>query len=143
MNKLSVDKKVAVISALVEGCSVRSTVRMTGVAKGTILRLLAEVGTACEEFHNTTVRNIPAKRVQIDEIWSFVGAKQKNVTEKMAAARICGDVWTFTAIEAQRSSLSVGRLEGETRGSRPSFFRMSPSVCRTEFNSQPMDTRCT
>jgi IS1 family transposase len=114
MNKLSMDKKVAVISALVEGCSVRSTVRMTGVAKGTILRLLAEVGTACEEFHNATVRNIPAKRVQIDEIWSFVGAKQKNVTGEMAAERICGDVWTFTAIEAQTKlviSWQIGRRD--------------------------------
>jgi IS1 family transposase len=107
MNKLSMDKKIAVISALVEGCSVRSTSRMTGVAKGTILRLLAEVGAACEEFHNATVRNIPARRVQIDEIWSFVGAKQKNVTEEMAAERICGDVWTFTAIEAQ-TKLVIG-----------------------------------
>ena len=111
---MSMDKKVAVISALVEGCSVRSTVRMTGVAKGTILRLLAEVGAACEEFHNATVRNIPAKRVQIDEIWSYVGAKQKNVTEKMAAERICGDVWTFTAIEAQTKlviSWQIGRRD--------------------------------
>ena len=112
------------------------------VSKGTILRLLAEVGTACEEFHNATVRNIPAKRVQIDEIWSFVGAKQKNVTEEMAAERICGDVYSRPS-KLKLSWLSVGRLEGETRGSRPSFFRMSPSVCRTEFNLQPMDTRCT
>src|SRR5260370_20282917 len=101
MNKLSMEKKVAVISALVEGCSIRSTVRMTGVAKGTILRLLAEVGTACAEFHDATVRNVSAQRVQIDEIWSFVGAKQKNVTTEMAAERVCGDVRTFTAIEAQ------------------------------------------
>src|SRR5713226_3261289 len=101
MNKLTMDKKVAVIAALVEGCSVRSTVRLTGVAKGTILRLLEEVGKACLEFHNITVRNVSAKRVQIDEIWSFVGAKQKNVTVEMAAKRVCGDAWTFTAIEAQ------------------------------------------
>jgi IS1 family transposase len=114
MNKLSMDKKIAVVSALVEGCSIRSTSRMTGVAKGTILRLLAEVGAACEEFHNATMRNIPAQRVQIDEIWSFVGAKQKNVTPEMAAERICGDVWTFTAIEAQTKlviSWMVGRRD--------------------------------
>lgn len=105
-------KKVAVISALVEGCSIRSTVRMTGVAKGTILRLLAEVGTACAEFHDATVRNIPAKTIQVDEIWSFVAAKQKNVTPKMAAAKICGDVWTFTAIETQTKL--VINLDGRT-----------------------------
>ena len=61
------EKKVAVISALVEGCSVRSTERLTGVSKPTILNLLVEVGTACEEFHNATLHNIPTKRVQIDE----------------------------------------------------------------------------
>ena len=114
MNKLSMDKKVAVITALVEGCSVRSTSRMTGVAKGTILRLLADVGQACADYQNVALRNIPAKRVQIDEIWSFVGAKQKNVTKEMADAKICGDVWTFTAIEAQTKlviSWLVGRRD--------------------------------
>src|SRR5205823_116225 len=123
MNKLSMDKKVAVISAMVEGCYVRSTVRMTGVAKGTILRLLAEVGTSGEEFHNATVRNIPAKRVQIDEIWSFVGAKQKNVTEEMAAERICGDVWTFTAIEAQTKLVLSWQIGRRDAGFATEFLR--------------------
>ena len=63
MNRLSTAKKVAVISALVEGCSVRSTSRMTGVAKGTILRLLETVGTACAKFQDETLRNLPYKRV--------------------------------------------------------------------------------
>jgi len=114
MNKLSTEKKVAVISALVEGCSVRSTVRMTGVAKGTILRLLAEVGKACAEYHDFAVRNVPAKRVQVDEIWSFVGCKQKNVTQEIADKRVAGDVWTFTAIEAQSKliiSWAMGRRD--------------------------------
>src|SRR5580692_11327266 len=100
-NVISMAKKVAVITALVEGCSVRSTSRMTGVSKGAILRLLVSVGTTCTEFHNNVVRNVKAKRVQVDEIWSFVGCKQKNVTEKkIARDGICGDVWTFTAIDA-------------------------------------------
>ena len=101
MNTLNTDKKVVVITALVEGCSVRSTVRMTGVAKGTIFRLLAEVGAACAAYQFATIRNVPAQRVQVDEIWSFVGAKQKNVAPEMMAERVCGDVWTSTAIEAQ------------------------------------------
>ena len=120
---LSMDKKVAVISALIEGCSVRSTVRLTGVAKGTILRLLAEVGTACAEYMDVTLRNIPAKRVQIDEIWSFVGCKEKNVTTEKAEAGVCGDVWTFTAIEAQTKlviSWMVGRRDA---GSATEFLR--------------------
>ncbi len=101
MNRLSTAKQVAVISALVEGCSVRSTSRLTGVAKGTILRLLARVGRACAEYQSAAIRNVPAHRVQIDEIWSFVGCKQKNVTPKIAAKGQAGDVWTFVAIEAQ------------------------------------------
>src|SRR5438093_7893844 len=101
MNRLPISKKVAVISALVEGCSVRSTSRLTGVAKGTILRLLAQVGAACARYQDEAIRNVAAKRIQIDEIWSFVGAKQKNVTTENAARGAVGDVWTFVAIEAQ------------------------------------------
>ena len=97
-NVISLAKKVAVITALVEGCSIRSTSRMTGVSKGAILRLLVSVGTACTEFHNSVVRNVKAKRVQVDEIWSFVGAKQKNVTMENGAY---GDVWTWIAIDAE------------------------------------------
>jgi IS1 family transposase len=106
-------KKVAVITALVEGCSIRSTVRMTGVSKGAITRLLESVGEACQEFHNHAVRNVQAKRVQVDEIWSFVGCKQKQVSEKtMEHFGICGDVWTFTAIEAQ-TKLVISWLVGQ------------------------------
>jgi IS1 family transposase len=112
MNKLSVEKRVAVVSALVEGCSIRSTSRMTGVAKGTILRLLAEVGAACAVYQDKAIRNVSAQRIQVDEIWSFVGCKQKNVTEEKAEAAVCGDVWTFVAIEAQ-TKLVIGSLVGK------------------------------
>jgi IS1 family transposase len=111
MNRLSTSKRVAVISALVEGCSVRSTSRLTGVAKGTILRLLAEVGSACAKYQDEAIRNVAAHRVQIDEIWSFVGAKQKNVTAENAARGAVGDVWTFVAIDAQ-SKLVLSWLVG-------------------------------
>ncbi len=113
-NVISMEKKVAVISALVEGCSVRSVSRMTGVSKGAILRLLASVGAACSEYLDAALYNVPAKRIQVDEIWSFVGAKQKNVTLEMADKKICGDVWTFVAIEAQSKlviSWAVGRRD--------------------------------
>jgi IS1 family transposase len=112
MNKLSMDKKVAVISALVEGCSVRSTSRLTGVAKGTILRLLAEVGTACAQYQDVTLRNIPAQRIQIDEIWAFVGCKQKNLTPAILSKRNAGDAWTFVAIEAQ-TKLVISTMVGQ------------------------------
>src|SRR6266478_3959114 len=111
---LSTAKKIAVISALVEGCSVRSTSRMTGVAKGTITRLLEEVGTACADYQNRVIRNVASKRVQVDEIWSFCYAKQKNVTLEMAETRICGNVWTFVAIDADTKlviSWLVGRRD--------------------------------
>jgi len=106
------DKKVAVVSALVEGCSVRSISRMTGVAKGTILRLLEEVGTACQEYHDRIVRNVTSKRVQVDEIWSFCYAKEKNATPEMwEKVGYAGDVWTFTAIDAD-TKLVIGWLLG-------------------------------
>ncbi len=102
MNRLTTAKRVAVISALVEGCSVRSTSRLTGVAKGTILRLLADVGSACARYQDTAIRNVPARRVQIDEIWSFVGCKKKNLTPDIIERNPhAGDAWTFVAIDAQ------------------------------------------
>jgi IS1 family transposase len=112
-NVISLAKKIAVVTALVEGCSVRSTVRMTGVSKGAVLRLLVAVGEACYNYQNRVIRNIRAKRVQVDEIWSFVGCKEKNVTaEKVERDGICGDVWTFTAIEAQ-TKLIIGWHVGQ------------------------------
>src|ERR1017187_10395259 len=111
MNTLNMAKKVAVISALCEGCSVRSTSRMTGVAKGTILRLLADVGKVCAEYQDRVIRNVASKRVQVDEIWSFVGAKQKNVTAERAEREICGDAWTFVAIDAD-TKLAISWLVG-------------------------------
>lgn len=112
MNKLSTAKRVAVISALVEGCSVRSTSRLTGVAKGTILRLLADVGAACAVYQDTAIRNVNARRVQIDEIWSFVGCKKKNLTAEILEKNPnAGDAWTFVAIDAQ-SKLVLSWLVG-------------------------------
>lgn len=124
MYKLSTDKRVAVITALVEGCLVRSTSRMTGVAKGTILRLLAEVGQACADYQDVTIRNVKASRVQIDEIWSFVGCKDKNVTvEKIERDGICGDVWTFTAIDADTKLVISWLVGGRDAGYATEFLR--------------------
>ena len=124
MNEISMAKKVAVITALVEGCSVRSTSRMTGVSKGAVLRLLVGVGNACAEYQNATIRNVSAKRVQVDEIWSFCYAKQKNVTPQIAEKHCAGDVWTFTAIDADTKlvlSWLVGRRDA---GCAAQSFRM-------------------
>ena len=123
-NFISIEKRVAVITALVEGCSIRSTVRMTGVSKGAIIRLLESVGTACAEYQDKAIRNVPAKRVQVDEIWSFVGAKQKNVKpHHFDNDGYAGDVWTFTAIEAQ-SKLVIGWMAGSRdAGSATAFLQ--------------------
>src|SRR5260370_21088261 len=100
MNQVSIEKRVQIVSALVEGCSIRATVRMTGASKNTIAKLLVELGAACADDLDKTLVNLSCKRVQVDEIWSFVSAKQKNVTKKMAEDKICGDVWTWVSIDA-------------------------------------------
>ncbi|MGD1097702.1 MAG: IS1 family transposase [Bryobacteraceae bacterium] len=114
-NVISMAKKIAVISALVEGCSVRSTSRLTGVSKGAVLRLLVSVGKACKAYQDRVIRNVTAKRVQVDEIWSFCYAKEKNATPAMwERAGYAGDVWTFTAIDADTKlvlSWAVGRRD--------------------------------
>src|SRR5438046_1007097 len=111
MNKLGTADRVRVVAALVEGCSIRATVRMTGVAKNTIVKLLADLGTACAKYHDEHVRNIEAKRIQADEIWCFVHSKQKNVkAENMGKGH--GDCWTWTAIDAD-TKLMISYLVGQ------------------------------
>lgn len=100
MNKLAPARQKAVISALVEGNSIRATARMTGVAKNTILSLLARIGAACSEYQDKRLRALPCKRLQVDEIWSFCYAKDKNVPKKLRGKKGYGDVWTWTAIDA-------------------------------------------
>jgi IS1 family transposase len=121
MYKISTEKRVAVIAALVEGNSVRSTSRMTGVAKGTILRLIEEVGTACANYLNVAIRNVRAERIQIDEIWSFVGCKEKHATPEQKAAGM-GDAWTFTAIEASTKLVISWMVGGRDAGFAQAFL---------------------
>jgi IS1 family transposase len=110
MNRLSTAKQVQIVKALIEGSSVRSTCRMTGASKGAVLRLLEELGTACAEYHDRHVRKLKVRRLQCDEIWSFVGSKAKNTSlEKKAQG--WGDTWTWTAIDAE-TKLCVSYLVG-------------------------------
>ena len=78
MNQLSTERRAAILAALVEGNSIRATCRITGAAKGTVLRLLSEIGEACAHYHDATVRDLPCRRIQCDEIWAFCYAKQRN-----------------------------------------------------------------
>jgi len=111
MNKLSTEKRSQVVSALVEGNSIRATVRMTGVSKNTIAKLLVELGEACADYLDKALVNLNCKRIQCDEIWSFCYAKEKNVPEEFRGAFGYGDVWTWTAMDAD-SKLIVSWLVG-------------------------------
>src|SRR6266436_9857580 len=101
MNKLDSAKQKQMVAALVEGNSIRATSRMTDVARNTVSKLLVDLGAACSEYMNKTLVNLPCRRIQVDECWSFCYAKQKNVTPKMAEERICGDVWTWVGMDAE------------------------------------------
>ena len=110
MNCLDTETRARVVNCLIEGCSIRATVRMTGVAKNTVVKLLADLGCACAAYHNRHVRNLRVRRLQCDEIWCFVGAKAKNVSvEKKQEG--WGDIWTWVGIDAD-TKLVVGYLVG-------------------------------
>lgn len=110
MNCLDAKTRAQVIRCLVEGCSIRATVRMTGVAKNTVVKLLADMGEACARFHDQHVRNLKVRRLQCDEIWCFVGCKRKNATPEKKAEG-WGDVWTWVGIDAD-TKLVVSYLVG-------------------------------
>jgi IS1 family transposase len=97
MNKLSTEKRAQVIGCLVEGMSIRATVRITGVAKNTITKLLVDLGHACKEYQDKVFCDLPCQRIQCDEVWSFCYAKQKNVPSDLQGIFGYGDVWTWTA----------------------------------------------
>ena len=100
MNRISQSQRVAVVKALVEGTSIRGTTRLTGVAKNTIVKLLVDLGAACSEYQDRVLRDLTCRRIQADEIWSFCNAKAKNVPEAHRGEFGWGDVWTWTAIDA-------------------------------------------
>lgn len=99
MNKLCIDKQANIISALVEGNSIRSVERMTGVHRDTIMRLIVRAGNACNYLMDQTMRNLPCKHVEVDEIWTFVGKKQRHI-KKSDNKEKTGDQWTFVALDS-------------------------------------------
>ncbi len=105
-----------ILHLLCEGNSIRSVTRLTGASKNTVIKLLIDAGKACMAYHDANVRNVQAKRVQVDEIWSFTYAKQKNVAAAKAAPEGAGDTWTWTAIDADSKmilSYFIGGRDGE------------------------------
>jgi IS1 family transposase len=112
MNKLPLAKRVQILSMLCEGSSMRSISRVTDVSINTVYKLLAEAGPVCIKFHDATVRGVASKRVQCDEVWAFCYAKQKNVAAAKAAPEGAGDVWTWTALDADSKLILTWQVGG-------------------------------
>lgn len=116
MKRLTNQSRVQIIHMLCEGTSIRAITRITGASKNTVAKLLADVGRICADYQNETLRDLTSKRVQLDEIWSFVYAKQKNVPTAKKAPEDAGDVWVWTAIDADTKlvlSWLVGSRDGD------------------------------
>ena len=111
MNKLPAETRTQILSMLCEGSSMRSVARVCDVSFNTVAKLLVEAGKACADFHDATVMDVKTRRVQVDEIWSFTYAKQKNVPRAKRQDLAYGDTWTWTAIDAD-SKLIVSWLVG-------------------------------
>ena len=115
MNKLPFEKRAQILGMMVEGMSIRAISRMTGASKNTIVKLLADAGEACLAYQDQELRDLPCRRLQLDEIWSFVCAKEKNATAEQKANGF-GDIWTWTAIDADTKlipSWSVGERDAD------------------------------
>jgi hypothetical protein len=111
MNKLDHEARTRILHLLCEGSSIRAVTRLTGASKNTVIKLMIDAGKACTAYHDEHVRGLKTKRVQVDEIWSFTYAKQKNVAKAKAAPAIAGDTWTWTAIDAD-NKLMISWLVG-------------------------------
>ena len=117
MNKLPIAKRVQILEMLVEGMSMRATSRIAKVSINTVTKLMVEAGEACAAYHDEAVRDVTASKIQCDEIWAFCYAKEKNVRSAKVAPRGAGDVWTWTAIDADNKmilSYEVGDRSGAT-----------------------------
>ncbi len=123
MNKLTTAERVQVVAALCEGNSMRSVARMTGIARNTITKLLVDLGDACAKYQHEHLRNLSCKRIEADEIWSFVYAKQKNVPFDMHGEFGVGDVWTFTAIDAETKLVPSWLVGSRDVGTATEFMR--------------------
>jgi IS1 family transposase len=111
MNRLSTENRARVISCLIEGCSIRSTVRMTGISKKTVLRVLVEAGEVCADYQDWAFRNLRCKRLQLDEMWSWIYCKEKNRTEEIARKNPdAGDVWLWVCVDADSKLVPSWRL---------------------------------
>lgn len=123
MNRLSKDKQKQIIAALVEGNSIRATSRMTGAAKGTVTKLLVDVGRACLGYQHRVLKDLPCKNIQCDEIWAFCYAKARNVPEDKKDKFGYGDVWTFTSICADTKLVPTWYIGNRDLESATTFMK--------------------
>ena len=121
MNRLSNDDRAKILHLLCEGMSIRAITRLTGASKNTVAKLLIDAGKACAAYHDANVRDVKTTRVQVDEIWSFTYAKQKNVATAKEAPEGAGDTWTWTALDAD-SKLIISYLVGGRDGEYAMWF---------------------
>lgn len=156
MNRLSTMDRERVLACLVEGNSIRSTVRITGICKRTVLRLLVELGEACERFAQREMRNLPCRVLQCDEVWSFCYAKEKNVPDKLRGSG-AGDVWTWVVIDPETKLIPAWTLGERNAQTAYRFMRkVEPMLAervqlttdglhaylvavRAAFNARPVD----
>jgi IS1 family transposase len=122
MNKLSAQDRARVLHLLCEGQSIRAVTRLTGASKNTVAKLLADAGKACAAYHDEHVRGLTSRRIQVDEIWSFTYAKQKNVAAAKAAPEWAGDTWTWTAIDADTKLVASWLVGGRDGGYAIAFM---------------------
>src|SRR5687768_11317989 len=123
MNRLSGERRIQIVAALVEGNSIRATCRMTDTAKGTVLKLLRDLGAVCVEYQDEHLRELPCKVLECDEIWSFCYAKQKNLRDEYKRTPGYGDVWTFTALCADTKLVPTWRVGSRDVGTATEFMQ--------------------
>jgi IS1 family transposase len=122
MNRLSTEKRASILGMLVEGSSLRAAARLSGASINTVSKLLVDIGSACADYQDATMRHLTSERLQCDEIWAFVGAKAKNVTPEQAADG-WGDVWTWTCIDADTKLVPCWYVGGRTATDAMEFMQ--------------------
>jgi len=125
MNKLTIEERARILHLLCEGMSIRAITRLTGSSKNTVAKLLIDAGKACAAYHDANVHDVKAARIQVDEIWSFTYAKQKNVATAKDAPEGAGDTWTWTAIDADSKMILLACCRFD--GHRDKFIQATPA----------------
>jgi IS1 family transposase len=123
MNRMDTKRRAAIVAALVEGVGIRSTCRMTGASKGAVTKLIADLGPVCAAYMDEHFHDLPCTTLEVDEIWAFCYAKAKNVPEEHRGEFGFGDVWTFTAIDADTKLIPTYMVGSRDAGTATEFMQ--------------------